>query len=464
MALIVSGLAGCDGPVEPAEVSAPITLASLTTAALPGDEAPELASFGPYDVGVATVELVNPGQIDIASYSLITRTAPTYDRTIQVDVFYPAVIEPDAERAFYEGKFYQSEQRPIPGLPDHFTVQGIAVRDASPVAAEQFPLVIFSHGLGSAPAAVAGLTENLASKGYVVAAIDHGDYVKADELAPLKIFARAMLFRSIDQQFVVDSLRGAANDGGAPWANLISDSKAGLIGFSFGGYGALNHAGAGYHIDAEIFGWAGRRYFEDLSSENEAFKERNLDLIGAVIAISPWGAQDDVKAWKNEAFADIPSPLLFIVGSQDDVVGFENGVRRIFDNARNTDRHMLVFQNAQHNLVQVPAPEAAFLDVSVWEQFEDPIWKKDRLLSVNQHFITAFLDLHLKGDESRRAYLEVPTTLSNDGTWAQPMGQYYGDQYADGTNGSENYWKGFKRRQAVGLEMHYLPRGASGAK
>lgn len=123
-----------------------------------------------------------------------------------------------------------------------------------------------------------------------------------------------------------------------------------------------------------------------------------------------------------------------------------------------------MFQNARHNLVQVAAPEAAFLDVSVWEQFEDPIWKKDRLLSVNQHFITAFLDQHLKADESRREYLDVPTKLSNDGTWGQPVGQYYGDQYADGTNGSENYWKGFKRRQAVGLEMHYLPRGVSGGK
>ena len=32
----------------------------------------------------------------------------------------------------------------------------------------------------------------------------------------------------------------------------------------------------------------------------------------------------------------------------------------------------------------------------------------DRLNAINQHFITAFLDRHLKGDESRAANLRAP--------------------------------------------------------
>jgi len=64
------------------------------------------------------------------------------------------------------------------------------------------------------------------------------------------------------------------------------------------------------------------------------------------------------------------------------------------------------------------------------------VWRKDRIGAINQHFITAFLDLYLKGDETRRNYLHVPVEKSNDGIWPDTV------------------WKGFQRRWALGLEMH----------
>ena len=51
----------------------------------------------------------------------------------------------------------------------------MAVRDAKPVSGESFPLVIVSHGFFNTPGVLSGLTENLVTKGYVVAAIDHVD-------------------------------------------------------------------------------------------------------------------------------------------------------------------------------------------------------------------------------------------------------------------------------------------------
>ena len=33
------------------------------------------------------------------------------------------------------------------------------------------------------------------------------------------------------------------------------------------------------------------------------------------------------------------------------------------------------------------------------EFFDEPVWRKDRITAINQHFVTAFLDLNLKGDE-----------------------------------------------------------------
>ena len=71
-------------------------------------------------------------------------------------------------------------------------------------------------------------------------------------------------------------------------------------------------------------------------------------------------------------------------------------------------------------------------------------------VAINQHFITAFLDLNLKGDESRRAYLHVRPEKSNDGKWPLAQGQSVGGKFSDGAD----YWKGFQRRWAVGMEMH----------
>ncbi len=64
-----------------------------------------------------------------------------------------------------------------PDAPKTFLVPGKALRDAPPAAGERFPLVIVSHGYPGSRTFLTYLTENLASKGYVVAAIDHTDSV-----------------------------------------------------------------------------------------------------------------------------------------------------------------------------------------------------------------------------------------------------------------------------------------------
>jgi hypothetical protein len=45
------------------------------------------------------------------------------------------------------------------------------------------------------------------------------------------------------------------------------------------------------------------------------------------------------------------------------------------------------------------------LDYGMMQSFDEPVWRKDRITAINQHFITAFMDLYLKGDDSRKAYL-----------------------------------------------------------
>jgi hypothetical protein len=76
-------------------------------------------------------------------------------------------------------------------------------------------------------------------------------------------------------------------------------------------------------------------------------------------------------------------------------------------------------------------------------------------MAINQHFVTAFLDLYLKGDESRKAFLRVAPEKSNDGKWPLKPGESAGGRFSDGAN----YWKGFQRRWALGMEMRCYGAG-----
>lgn len=464
-AVTFGSIAACDQSREANEIStrsvdtpaSPIS-DTMTMVSVPSETAPSLALPGDYSVGVATITLTNPGQPDITNYDYGEQEMGYYDREIKVDILYPSEPEPGAPRAVYTGQFVNADKDPVPNLPDTFTIQGNAYRDAPAISSQSFPLVIVSHGLSNTPGVLASLTENLASKGYVVAAIDHGDFILGEPRDPLRLFQRILLYRSIDQQFVLEHLTEQATPDATGWAALIDSSNVGLLGFSMGGYGVLNHAGAGYNSSAMTFNMVAGNALAPLADGGEEFASATPEQVKAIVALAPWGAQSSVGMWNHDAFANITAPMMLVVGSQDDIVGYEDGVRDVFESATATDRYMLVFQNAMHNLVQVSAPAIASQDVRLWATFEDPVWQRQKIHEVNQHFITAFLDLHLKGMDDRRAYLDVPTVASNDGTWPQPMGRDFSADFADGTKGSEGYWKGFKRRQAIGLEMHYLPK------
>jgi len=60
------------------------------------------------------------------------------------------------------------------------------------------------------------------------------------------------------------------------------------------------------------------------------------------------------------------------------------------------------------------------------------VWDTVRMNNILQHFATAYFDLHLKGDEGKRAYMDPAA------------------------------WKGFKPRTAVGISLeHAAPAAAA---
>jgi hypothetical protein len=64
--------------------------------------------------------------------------------------------------------------------------------------------------------------------------------------------------------------------------------------------------------------------------------------------------------------------------------------------------------------------------------------------NIAQHFVTAFLDLHLKGDTTRADYLDL-VEVAAEGVWSVAE---------DGRlNPDHTYWQGFPERTAIGLRL-----------
>ena len=98
-----------------------------------------------------------------------------------------------------------------------------------------------------------------------------------------------------------------------------------------------------------------------------------------------------------------------------------------------------------------PAPLE--MRTSLWNQdwFEDPVWRKDRLIGISLHFVTAFLDRYVRGDDSRAAYLDGLVDDASKGAWQAPPGTPWG-AYSPGGDGV-TLWKGFQRRHAESLSL-----------
>jgi predicted dienelactone hydrolase len=295
------------------------------------------------------------------------------------------------------------------------------------------------------------LTENLASKGYVVAAIHHDDPPITDRSK----FIGPLLRRPLDIAYVTRNLQRMLGS-----EELIDPSLTALIGYSMGGYGVLTAAGASLDPKGPptqmIPGGLILPYVRGGAEAGEVLV-RNLK---AVVAISPAGG-GTLAAWGAEGLRALEVPMLLIQGDHDRTVDYSTGARAIYESAVNAPRYLLTFLGAGHSIGLIPAP--ASMRKRLWDQewFEDPVWRAERVNAINAHFITAFLDRYVKGDESRAAYLDVPVAKSSDGVWAvpgSPPAPY--DAYSPGSPGI-TVWKGFQRSESAGLEMLRSATGPS---
>ncbi|MGY6707790.1 MAG: alpha/beta hydrolase family protein [Rhizobiaceae bacterium] len=398
-------------------------------------DAPALAAFGDHPVGVRTIDLVNPDQIDIVNVTE-GEEHPRYDRELTVEVWYPA-----AEGAGSEGE-YEIELRDGVTMA---TIRGRGIRDADPAAQGDFPLVILSHGFPGNRFLMAHLAENLASKGYVVAAIDHRDSTYSDQTA----FGSTLVNRPLDQLFVLSEIDRLSEEEDDFLSGLVDADRTGIVGYSMGGYGAIVAAGGGVTEVSTTHEWGApdgtlRRHMTGSDDHAELPDER----VRAVIAIGPWGM--NTGFWDAEGLSGIQTPIFLMAGTIDDVSGYENGVRRIFEEISGVERYLLSFENANHNAAAtIPAPAESYahsetLGWAPFDHYADPVWDTVRMNNIAQHFTTAFFDLHLKQDEDKAAYLELVEDAS--------QGVVALDDDGEPTD-EHSYWRGFAPRTAVGLSL-----------
>jgi predicted dienelactone hydrolase len=383
--------------------------------------APELAAYGTYDIGVRTLQVTDKNRPDILNTNEGS-PAPRYDRTLTLEVWYPATLAA-GQRA---GGDYRIVTRD-PSISA--TLHGRAVRDAAPVTTGgAFPLVIISHGYPGNRYLMSHLGENLSSKGFIVASIDHKDSTYDDQ----KAFASTLYNRPFDQLFVLNEMDRMGRSGSGSFLSGVVDAgRTGLVGYSMGGYGVVNVVGGGYSkVSETLSGAPPNRLLADRGAANPGYQKAMGARIKAAIAIAPWGMMGGF--WDADGLKGIRTPMLFVAGSVDDVAGYEKGTKAIYQDAVNADRYLLTYVNANHNAgAPIPAPAEAYAYSEALKSFPfmhyaDAVWDNTRMNNILDHFATAYFDVYLKGEQDKKAYLDPG-------------------------------WKGFKPRTAVGLILEHAP-------
>ncbi|MEP3226822.1 MAG: dienelactone hydrolase family protein [Parasphingorhabdus sp.] len=405
-------------------------------------EAPELGRAGPFPIGTNVQQFALDNRTEITGWGAVTGNLKETERALSVRFWYPA------KAASGKPTQYKHVMRPPGKDPVALSSQGMALSDAEALTDAKYPLVLMSHGFGGWDTQFSNLAEHIASQGYIVASINHADKPIENAASFFLSFGNVLVDRTLDQRQILSMIIDKAQSETPAYAAQIDTDNIALVGYSMGGYGAIASAGAAYDFANDPM-----TNIPDDAQERMISATQKPLPIKALVTFAPWGGQPDSRVWNAENLAKIKVPALIVSGNQDDVVNFEEGVKWLYDKMTGSDRYMLVYREARHNIVGNHFdldPDTAFTTA---EFLKEPVWRSDRLNSINQHFVTAFLDMTLKGESDKASYLTVPTENSNDSAW--PIG--FGEQLNGKTAGAEqpDHWPGFQRRWAVGLELYH---------
>ncbi|GAA2143703.1 alpha/beta hydrolase family protein [Glycomyces algeriensis] len=255
----------------PATIACLLALAAtpVATWALPVPVYPEPS--GEHEVGATVFEWTDETRDEPFT------TDPDDHRTVVVQLWYPADPAPDAERAIGGRPTLEASQAITQASAEFFGIPGFLLADATaapshavfdaPVAAgsERYPVIVFSPGLSATRTANTVLAEEWASRGYIVATVDHPydaalTYVDdepiysrnalttADEAEIAAINRANIETRSADLSFVLTRLDTLPGD----LAARIDTGRAAVAGHSRGATAALAALAADPRFDAAV--------------------------------------------------------------------------------------------------------------------------------------------------------------------------------------------------------------------
>ena len=360
--------------------------------------APEFAQFGKLDIGVRTIEVSSPDAVDVLSTPRGGETA-VYERRLTVEVWYPADLA-GGERG---GTFVAITRNPQITA----TLRGRASRNADAlVGAGPYPLIIISHGYPGNRYLLSHAGENLASKGYIVASIDHKESTYEDQ----QLIASTLYNRPIDQRTVLNSMAALSEDLKSPFYSLVDSENTGIIGYSMGGYGLVNNLGGGFS-EQSVNGFISppNALLEIHSTSNPNFRDRLDVRVKAGLLVAPWGM--NAGFWTDTDLAGITVPSFYIAGDQDTVAGYDNGTKKIYECAINSERYLLTYLGAGHNAgapISLPMELDNDENAEPATHYRDDNWDNVEMNNIMDHFATIWFDKHLKGVERVEALNNIP--------------------------------------------------------
>ncbi len=253
-ALVATALVACAALAAPSASAGPTSGTVPSADAVPNLSLPE--PTGPFPVGMKPVHLVDADRAD--------PWRPEERRELMVSVWYPAV--PYGDPAAYTSEtvsaaIVESANLPVP--PDVLTTVATHSRDRAPALPGRRPLVVLSPGAGLSRESLTSLAEDLASRGYVVAGIDHTYEARAVVLPDgrvagcllcerensAEVGAWVTRGRALDISFVLDELTH-----GRLWRHgpAVDARHIAVVGHSLGGSAAAAAIVDDRRVDAGV--------------------------------------------------------------------------------------------------------------------------------------------------------------------------------------------------------------------
>ncbi|MBD0742614.1 alpha/beta hydrolase [Streptomyces sp. CBMA152] len=344
-----------------AEPPAPATTRSVASASV-GVQLELPRPTGAHAVGLSTLHLVDTGRPD----PWVPAAGP---RQLMVSLFYPArrgTGDPAPYMTTQEAALLLERQVPGAGIPPE-TLSGTrswARSDARP-AHGRFPLVLLSPGFTMPRTTLTSLAEDLASRGYVVALVNHtyedsgttfpdgrtlGCVVCDDIPGGWPVVNQS---RAKDVSFVIDQLTSRHSP--CRYRQMIDRDRIGMAGHSVGGSAAASamtadkRVRAGVDMDGTF----------DIPIPATGLDHRPFLLLGTQSGHAPGEDHSWDRAWTN---LDGWKRWLTVTGT--DHISF-------------TDLPVLAGQ------LNIPIPGATI--------------SGERSAEITRAYVAAFFDLHLKG-------------------------------------------------------------------